>query len=190
MDREALRAWCALHDPQLPAVTPQLAPLRQLLAALGGVRPGLPEARDEGRETAEEVARVDGGMAIGGGNVTGDGQAQRVDHEVPFATIDALVAVIAARASGLLDNFHTLTVHDRRTRVLVAAHPLALGSKQGGIESVPDLGEAQAPEMVKHCLPRREVGGQLASGAAGAQHVEDGVEDAAQGMTSGSAAAP
>lgn len=45
---------------------------------------------------------------------------------------------------------------------------------------MPDAFEAEASEMVKHRLSWREIAGQIAPGAPGAQNVEDGVENAAQ----------
>jgi hypothetical protein len=68
------------------------------------------------------------------------------------------------------------------------AHALALGAMQGGIEQAPVAVEAKLPEVVEDRRPRREVGGQIAPGAAGAQDVEDSVEDAAQGVSARPAA--
>jgi hypothetical protein len=71
-------------------------------------------------------------------------------------------------------------VHDGGARVRVATDALALGAVQGHIQQVPGALEAKAPEVVKHRLPRREVAREIAPGAAGAQDVEDSVQDAAQ----------
>jgi hypothetical protein len=56
----------------------------------------------------------------------------------------------------------------------------ALGSVQDTVQAEPEACEAPAPKMVEHRLPGRKVGGQIAPRAAGAHHIEDGVEDAAQ----------
>jgi hypothetical protein len=52
---EAAGASLVLDDLQLPAVALLLAPVGQLLAAIGGVRPNLLEAWHEVRESAELV---------------------------------------------------------------------------------------------------------------------------------------
>src|SRR5258707_8717364 len=59
---------------------------------------------------------------------------------------------------------------------------LAFGSMQGRIQQMPGTVEAETPEVVEHRLPGREVGGEIAPGAARAQHIEDGVEDTAQAV--------
>src|SRR5260370_38885684 len=59
---------------------------------------------------------------------------------------------------------------------------LAFGSMQGCIQVMPGHVEAETPEVVEHRLPGREVGGEIAPGAARAQHIEDGVEDTAQAV--------
>src|SRR5262249_41428532 len=46
---------------------------------------------------------------------------------------------------------------------------------------------AELPEMVVHRLPGREIGGEIVPWTAGAQHLEDGVEDAAQRVNARSA---
>ncbi len=58
---------------------------------------------------------------------------------------------------------------------------------QCGIEPTPGALEAKASEMVEDRLPRRKVAGHVAPGAASAQDVKDGVEDAAQLVRPGSA---
>jgi hypothetical protein len=96
-----------------------------------------------------------------------------------FAPLHALVGVMAADACRFFDGLHTLAVHYRRTRFRVAAYALALRAMEGRIEQVPDAFEAEAPEMVEHRLPGREIGREIAPRAAGAQDIEDSVEDTA-----------
>src|SRR5258706_15877593 len=66
------------------------------------------------------------------------------------------------------------------TRVQMAADTLPFRAVEGGIEQLPCTLQAEPPEVIKHRLPGWEVGRQIAPGAAGAQDIEDGVEDAAQ----------
>jgi hypothetical protein len=107
-------------------------------------------------------------MHIGGGDVVGDGQTQGIDQQMPFTPRHTLVRVVAANACRFLDGLHALAVQDGRTRVRMAADALTFGSMQGGIEEMPDALEAKAPDMIRHRLPRREVGGQIPPRAAGA----------------------
>ena len=94
-----------------------------------------------------------------------------------FAPLDALVSIVATDPSGLLDRLDTLSIHDGCTRLCIPAYPLALSISQGSKKAKPDAFEAQAPKMVEHGLPGREVARQVAPRAAGAQDVEDRVED-------------
>src|SRR5262249_19627424 len=128
LDGEAARAGRALHHLQIPPGALLLTPRRQLLAAIGGIRPDLREARNEVRETAEQFVRADGIMRIGGGPKAGDRQPQGIDQEMPLPTLHAFVAVVAADASRLFDRLDALTVHDGGARVGVAAHALAFRS--------------------------------------------------------------
>jgi hypothetical protein len=179
LDAEAVRARCSFYNLQVPAVTLPLAPVGQLLTAIGGIRPNFLEPWNEERESAKEFARTDGVVDIGGGDVAGDGQAHDIDKQMPLPALHALMGVKATDASRLLDGLHTLAVDDGCTGVGVATDALALSTVQRAIQQVPSTLEAKAPEMLEHRLPGREVGGEVPPGAAGAQHVEDSIEDAA-----------
>jgi len=85
-----------------------------------------------------------------------------------------------ADAGRLLDRLHTLAVHDGPARVGIPSDTLTLGAMKRHIEQVPGAVEAEASAMGEPPLPGREAGGEIAPGAASAQHVEDGVEDAPQ----------
>jgi hypothetical protein len=173
-------ACSPFHDLQIPALTLLQALVSQLLAPIGGVRPNLLEPRHEVRETTQQLAGTDRVMDIGERDVPGDGQAQGVDQQVSLAALDELAAVIAADAPRFLDRLDALAVHDGRARIGMSSDALALGAVQGRIERVQGVLAAELPEMVVHRLPGREIRGELAPRAAGAQHVEDGVEDTAK----------
>src|SRR5262249_14217080 len=113
--------------------------------------------------------------------------AQCIDEEMALPAFDELAAVIAADAARFLDGLHALAVHNRRARVRMAAGALTFCTVQGRIDRVQSVLAAESPEMVIHGLPGGKILGEIAPGAAGAQHVEDGVEDAAQGMCAWSA---
>jgi hypothetical protein len=103
---------------------------------------------------------------IGRSHVAGDGQAQGVDQQVALPALNAFVRVVAADAGGFLDRLHTLAVHDGRTWVGVATDSLPRGAMQGRVQQTPDTMEAEPAELVEDRLPGREVGGQVAPGAA------------------------
>src|SRR5262249_9452448 len=62
----------------------------------------------------------------------------------------------------------------------VPPDPFAFGFPQGREQTKPEAFEAQAPEMVEHCLPWREITREITPRAARAQDVEDRVEDGTQ----------
>ncbi len=86
-------------------------------------------------------------MHIGGGHVDGDGNAQRINQQVPLTALDVFMGIKAADPSGLLDGLDALRVHDGGAGMRVPSLPFTFGPVQW---------------------------------AAGAQHVEDRVEDGAQ----------
>src|SRR5260221_5552368 len=187
LDTEAARAWPAFDDLQVPAVALLFAPVSQLLAAVRGIGPDLFEPGHEKRQSAQELARADRVMNIGGGDVARDGQAQRVDQEMPLPAFHTFVGVVAADSCRFLNGLHTLAVHDGGTWVWIPAHALPLSSMQGGLEKMPGAFEAERSEMVEHRLPGREVAREVAPGTPGAHHIEDSVEDAVQRVGAGSA---
>ncbi len=64
----------------------------------------------------------------------------------------------------------------------VPSLPFALGPLKSPQQERPGAFKAQAPEMIENGLPRREVGWEVAPGATGAQHVEDGIKNGARGV--------
>lgn len=113
-------------------------------------------------------------------------QAQRVHQDVPLAPVDLLAAVEAAQSPhgrGL----DALAVDDARARLRIAprhdAHVLA----QGCVEMVPGAVQTEPSEPPVDGLPGRVLVGHSAPLTAGADHVEDAVENLAQGMLPGAA---
>src|SRR5260370_22319015 len=97
-----------------------------------------------------------------------------------FASFDMLVRVKSTDPSGFLDGFHALGSDDRRTRLGIPDDPFAFSFSQGREQAKPGALEAQAREMIKDGLPRREIGWQVAPGTACVQDVKDRIEDGAQ----------
>lgn len=56
LDTEAAHARLTLHDFQLPTLPLMPAPVGQLFATIGGIRPDLLEPRHEERQTTQELA--------------------------------------------------------------------------------------------------------------------------------------
>jgi hypothetical protein len=127
-------------------------------------------------------------MHIGRSHVPGDGKAQCIDEEVALPAFDELAAIKAAVAPRFLDRLHALAVHDGRAQVWMPPDALTLGSVQGRIERMQDVLATELPEMVEHGLPRREIAREITLRTAGAQHIENGVEDATQWVRARSAA--
>ncbi len=95
------------------------------------------------------------------------------------AAFDTVVGIVAADASRFLDRFHTLTVHDGRAEIRVAARSLPFGVMQRRVEQMPPASEAETTEMIEHRLPGRKVARQVSPRTAGTHNIEDGVKDAA-----------
>ena len=185
---EAVRAGLALRDLELPTATLLSARLRQLLASGGGVRPDLLEPRHKASKAAEESAGTNGIVHVGRDHMPSDGQGQRVDQQMPLPAFDELAAIVAADAARLLNGLDALAISDRRARIGLATRALAIGAMQGRIERMRGVRAAELPEVVIHWLPSKEIAGEIAPRTAGAQRIEDGVEDATQGVRVRSAA--
>jgi hypothetical protein len=106
-------------------------------------------------------------------------EALGVDEHVPLAALHLLAAVEAAQAADSR-RFDRLAVNAASAGLWIApqldAQPLA----QNGVQPLPRPIQTPLPEIVVHGLPSRQILRKEAPGAAGAQHVEDGVEDGAQ----------
>lgn len=110
-------------------------------------------------------------------------QPEGVDDHVAFAAIAPFAGVIPARVGtdgvGAGDR---LGVDDARRRHRVAAHGVAQPVAQRIVDVVDGAVVTPAFEVPVHGLPRWEVVRQLPPRTAGAQHVEDGVDDLAAGV--------
>ncbi len=80
-----------------------MTPLGQILASLRRVCPDLFETGDEESESCEQTPSAFGIVHIGGGHVDGDGNAQRINQQVPLTALDVFMGIKAADPSGLLD---------------------------------------------------------------------------------------
>ncbi len=157
-----------------------MTPLGQILASLRRVCPDLFETGDEESESCEQTPSAFGIVHIGGGHVDGDGNAQRINQQVPLTALDVFMGIKAADPSRLLDGLDALRVHDGGAGMRVPSLPFTFGPVQCSQQERPGPFEAQAPKVIEDGLPWRKIGWQVAPRAAGAQHVEDRVEDGAQ----------
>ena len=99
-----------------------------------------------------------------------------------LASFDTLVGVKAADASGLLDRFHTLGIHNGCTGMGIAALTLPFSDVQLSPEVGPEASAAELSEMIVDHLPRRKIARQIAPGAAGTQEIKERVKDAAEAV--------
>src|SRR4051812_16724118 len=109
-----------------------------------------------------------------------------------LASLNALVAVVAADRGRLLDALDALRVHDRRRWLRLLADPAPLRRARCGDEVVPPCPEgtrieAEAAEVAGDRLPRGGGARHAAQGApappaASTQEIGDCVEDGAQRM--------
>lgn len=74
LDAEAVRTGLSFHDLEVPAIALLLAPLRQLLAAVGGIRPNLLVPWREERKPFQQLAGAHRILDVSRGDIAGDGQ--------------------------------------------------------------------------------------------------------------------
>ena len=96
----------SLHHFQFP-LSLRYAPTRQLLSAVGGIRPDLLQMWYKAFQSGEETARPSGVVDIGLGHVDRKRNAQRIHQNMAFAPFHMFVRIKAADASRLLNRFHT-----------------------------------------------------------------------------------
>ena len=108
-----------------------------------------------------------------------DQQAQRINQDVPLASLD-LLARIEAALLGLLGRFHTLAIDNRSTRLLRAAQSGADAQAQGRVDPFERAIVEPFVKVVGHMLPGRQIMRQHAPLAAAAIQIQDGVHDLAQ----------
>src|SRR5215208_1057343 len=147
-----------------------------LIAAIGedqaepGEAPAQPAA-----DQRQPIAILD----VGGVDDDHQQQAQGVDQNVALAAVDLLAGVIASGAAGF-GGPHALAVDDASGRRGLPAGLLARRHDQLGVQYLPGSVLPPAPEIAEHRALGRQLLGQEVPGAAGAQQIEDGVQDLAQ----------
>src|SRR5919199_1000945 len=127
-------------------------------------------------------------MDTRGSDVDRQWQTQGIDEQMALPTLDALVGIVAADASRLLDGLEALCIHDRRCRLRMPTHALSLRCPECDEDAMPHAAEAQATEVVVDGLPGREIARKIAPGASRAQEIEDGVENLAKRVSRSSPA--
>lgn len=147
-----------------------------LIAAIGedqaepGEAPAQPAA-----DQRQPIAILD----VGGVDDDHQQQAQGVDQNVALAAVDLLAGVIAFGPAGF-GGPHALAVDDASGRRGLPAGLLARRHDQLGVQDLPGSILPPAPEIAEHRALGRQLLGQEVPGAAGAQQIEDGVQDLAQ----------
>src|SRR5882724_629978 len=96
---------------------------------------------------------------------------------MPFPAFDLFAPVIALDAARFFRSFHTLAVHDRRRGFGITSSLQADAPSQGLVNPLPDTLQAPAAERRIGGLPGRILPGQIAPGTAGAQDIEDRVNE-------------
>jgi hypothetical protein len=179
---------CALYDPPLwllvppahprgtlnnfePPATRSPTPVSQALALVGLVSPNDLESWDKIFQSCQKAVSANRVMHICRRDVAGEGQAQGIHQKTAFATCDTFVGVVATDTAGLFDGFHRLGVHNGRAWMWIPADPPVLGLPQRPVEKGPKARAAKLTPMIVHGLPRREIAGQIAPGAARTQQI-------------------
>src|SRR5918912_1160026 len=93
--------------------------------------------------------------------------------------IDLLAAIKAALGPAAVGGLHRLAVNDRRRRTRLTASTQTDLLAQQAVDLFPDAGFAPVAEVVIDSFPTRKFVWQQAPGTAGADQVEDGLEDLA-----------
>ena len=98
------------------------------------------------------------------------------------ACLDILVGIVAARVGRFFDGLDALGIDYGRCRLGVLACPLPLSSVQDFEDEGPQPVQSESSEMVVNGRPWRKVVGQKPPSTAAFEHVEDSVENIAQGV--------
>jgi hypothetical protein len=107
---------------------------------------------------------------------------------MPFPAFDLFATVVALDEARFLRGFHALAIHDRRRGLGITPSPPADRASQGLMDPLPDPLQAPPAECRIHRWPRRILAREIAPGTAGAQHVEDGVDQEPERPAAGPAA--
>src|SRR6266852_825121 len=151
-------------------------PHRQIVTPIRTVRPDQLQTGETLFRLAQNLLGSILILDIGRVHYYRDEQPQSVHHQMTLAAGDFLAGVVAATdaAFAALD---TLAVHNARGRLGPSAGLLADAAMQSRLQLFPDAGPAPAVVLGRHRPPRGEIVRQHAPLTAGAQDVEDGVED-------------
>jgi hypothetical protein len=115
-------------------------------------------------------------------------QPERVHQHMAFPPLDLFASVIAFDATGFFRGLDTLAVHDRRRGVGVAARPEAHRAAQRLVDALPHPAQAPLAKGRIGRLPWRILAREIAPGTAGAQDVEQRVDEQPQWPGAGPAA--
>ena len=99
-----------------------------------------------------------------------------VHHDVPFAPLDLLVAVVPTFAFDFC-GFHALAINNCGTGLGFATRLLAHGFTQGIVHSFPDTLSAPGFEVAVDGWPGGEFMGHHAPGATASQDIENGIDN-------------
>src|SRR5713101_3339587 len=105
---------------------------------------------------------------------------------MPLAPLDLLAAIIPAQPADFA-GLDRLTVDAARARLRIPSQPLAQPFPQDPMDPLPGPIAPPAAQVPIDALPGRPFLGQKAPGSAGAQLVEEGIEDGAQRVQTGTA---
>jgi hypothetical protein len=106
--------------------------------------------------------------------------AIRVHHDLPLAPLHLLARIVAARPTAL-GRLHGLAVEHGGARRRFAPDPLPIRHDQEMIERFEQAAVAPRAEPPKHRRSRRQIVGKEPPSDPASQHIEDGVQDLAQG---------
>jgi hypothetical protein len=177
-DREALLVGGFLDD--LDGHPQDLAGVGDQSAGVAAVGEHRGDRRHGEPQPLEHPGAAVAVLHAGGGDQHHQQQPEGVGHDVTFPPVDPFPGVIAA--TGTPDGVRALDrlgVHDPGRDHRVATVSVAQLLTQRVVDAVHGAVVAPALEIPVHRLPRRQVVGQLPPRAAGAQHVEDRVDDLA-----------
>src|SRR5918911_2081699 len=99
---------------------------------------------------------------------------------MPFPAFDLFASIVAFDTASLFRGFHTLTVHDRRRGVGVASRPEAHRAAQRLMDALPHPMQTPLAKGRIGRLPWWILAWQIPPGTAGAQDVEERVDEQPQ----------
>jgi hypothetical protein len=162
-----------LESPPAHSVTPS----RQRLPTIRAIGPDELQTRHPGFEPGQEpaCALLIGG--IGGRDLSREEEPQRIHQQMPFPALAQFAAVIALDEPRCFRGFHTLAGHDRRRGFGITSSLQADATSQGFVDPLPDPLQAPPAERRLHRLPGGTLSREVAPCTAGAQDVEDRVDE-------------